>query len=180
MAVGACIDLSKGNSFTLTRNDPFFEVTNKVISDGTVIEERVMQKDGATQKVTTTYWNGVIAIDRKSPSSRIQVKMSKDAKTLDLEVAAKNYTFPVSTLVNGNEVDRGSFEIETIRQTTLIIGNCRYPVMVVRISTSRNNGAATNVEALLSLEAGMLLGNVVMTPNWQAKRGVFFDQIRAN
>jgi len=180
LAFGACIDLSKGNSFTLTRNDPLFEVTNKLMNDGTVKEERVMHKDGSTQKVSTTYWNGVIPIDRKSSSSRIQLKMSKKAKTLNLEVAAKTYTIPVSILVNGSEVDRGSYEIETVRQTTLKIGNCRYPVMVVRKSIKRNNGAAINEEALLSLEAGMLLGNVAMTPDWETRHGVFFDQIKAN
>jgi hypothetical protein len=106
--------------------------------------------------------------------------MSEDAKWADLTEVGKSYSFPVSIVVNGNEVDRGMFDIATISKTALEVGGCRYSVMVVRTSMSRKNGDPLNEEALLSLDAGMLLGNVVMTPDWEAKHGVFFDKIQAN
>jgi hypothetical protein len=180
MAHGACTDLSKANSFTLKRNDPFFEVTNTIMNDGSVKEERVMQRDGSTQRVTTIYWNGLIPVDRKSSSSRIQLKMNDKVKNLNLEAVSKSYKVPVSILVNGNEVDTGSFIVKTVRRTSLDIGGCKYPAMIVRTTIEPNNGAPINEEALLSMEAGMLLGNVAMTSSWQAKHGVFFDQIKAN
>lgn len=176
----SCVDLTNGNSFTLTREQPLFAVTNTVSGDGTVLEQREMIRNGTVEKVATTYWNGVIAVDRKSPSSRIRMKLSEDAKRSDLSKAGKSYSFPVSILVNGNEVDRGTFEMETIRKTALEIGGCRYSVMVVRKSLNLNNGDPMHEEALLSLDAGMLLDNVAMTPNWQAKHGVFFDMIEVN
>lgn len=179
-AFANCIDLTKGSSFTLTREEPSFVVTNKVSDDGTVLEQREMTRNGKVEKVVTTYWNGVVAVDRKSSSSRIQFKISKDVKRLNLGRARKSYSFPVSILVNGNEIDRGTYVIETKKKTSLEIAGCRYPVMVVRKTIDRNNGDPINEEALLSLDAGMLLGNVAMTANWQAKHGVFFDTIQAN
>lgn len=176
----SCIDLSNGNSFTLTREQPRFAVTNTVSDDGTVLEQREMIRNGMVEKVATTYWNGVIAVDRKSTSSHIQLKVSQDIKRSDLTKAGKSYSFPISILVNGNEVDRGTFEMETIRETALEVGECLYSVMVVRTTVNRNNGDPINEEALLSLDAGMLLGNVAMTPKWQAKHGVFFDRIEVN
>lgn len=183
MAVPAfadCIDLARGSSFSLTRDEPRFAVANTVMTDGSVIEEREVTRNGSVEKVSTTYWNGVIAVDRKSSSSHIQLKMSDDAKLADLREVGKSYSFPVSIFVNGNEVDRGTFVMETIKNTALEVGGCRYSVMVVRTTINRNNGDPINEEALLSLDAGMLLGNVAMTPNWQPKHGVFFDEIKAN
>lgn len=179
-AFAGCIDLTKGNSFSLVRNEPRFEVINTVSEDGSVTEEREMSRNGSIQKLTTTYWNGVIAVDRKSPSSHIQLKLSKNAKLADLRVIGKKYSFPVSILVNGNKIDSGSFTLKTIKKTTLDVGGCNYRVMVVRTSLERDNGDPINEEALLSLDVGMLLGNVAMTPDWQAKHGVFFDNIKAN
>ena len=62
----------------------------------------------------------------------------------------------------------------------LVLGGCKYSVMVVRTSIERNNGDPINDEKLLSLDAGMLLGNVAMTPDWKTRNGVFFDEIRKN
>lgn len=175
-----CVDLTKGSSFNLTRKEPLFAVTNTVSDDGTVLEQREMIRNGTVEKVATTYWNGVVAVDRKSSSSRIQLKLSEDVKGSDLRKAGKSYSFPVSILVNGNEVDRGTFVMETIKKTELEVGGCRYSVMVVRTTINRNKAAPINEEALLSLDAGILLGNVAMTSNWQAKHGVFFDKIEVN
>lgn len=179
-AFADCIDLTKGSSFSLTRDEPRFEVTNTVSVDGSVIEEREMTRNGSLEKITTTYWNGVIAVDRITSSSHVQLKMSVDAKLADLSEIGKSYSYPVSIFVNGNEVDRGAFVIETVKNTALEVGGCRYSVMVVRTTINRNNGVPINEEALLSLDAGMLLGNVAMTPDWQPKHGVFFDEIKAN
>lgn len=179
-ALANCVDLTKGSSFTMTREEPSFAVTNTVSDDGTVLEQREMTRNGTVEKVATTYWNGVFPVDRKSSSSRVQLKLSEDAKRSDLGKAGRSYSFPVSILVNGNEVDRGTYVIETIRKTSLEIAGCRYTVMVVRKTIDRDNGDPINEEALLSLDAGMLLGNVAMTPNWQVKHGVFFDTIEAN
>ena len=179
-AFAGCIDLTKGNSFSLTRNNPHFQVTNTISDDGSVTEQREMSRNGAIERTTTTYWNGVIAVDRKSSSTRIQLKLSKDAKLADLGKVGKNYSFPVSILVNGNEIDRGTFTLRTIKKTKLNVDGCNYPVMVVRTSIQRNNGDPINNEKLLSLDAGMLIGSVVMTSDWQAKHGVFFDKVKAN
>jgi hypothetical protein len=65
-AFAGCVDLKKGNTFTMTRVDPFFRITNTVSSDGTVLEVSERKRNGPIRKVTTTYWNGVIAVDRKS------------------------------------------------------------------------------------------------------------------
>jgi hypothetical protein len=179
-AIAGCINLASGSAFILTRDEPRFLVSNTVSVDGSVIEERVMTRNGSAEKVTTTYWNGVIAVDRKSSSSHIQLKMSEDAKLADLSEVGNTYSFPVSIFVNGDEVDRGSFVMETIQNTALEVGGCQYSVMVVRTTINRNNGDPINEEALLSLDAGMLLGNVAMTPDWQPKHGVFFDEVKAN
>lgn len=179
-ATADCINLASGSSFVLTRDEPRFVVTNTVSLDGTVIEEREMIRAGLVEKVTTTYWNGVVAIDRKSSSSHIQLKMSEDAKLADLSKVGNTYRFPVSIFVNGSEVDRGSFVMETIQSTNLEVGGCLYSVMVVRTTINRNNGDPINEQALLSLDAGMLLGNVSMTSDWQPKHGVFFDEVKAN
>jgi hypothetical protein len=106
--------------------------------------------------------------------------MSEDAKLADLSKVGITYRFPVSIFVNGNEVDRGSFVMETIQSTALEVRGCQYSVLVVRTTINRNNGDPINEEALLSLDAGMLLGNVAMTSDWQPKHGVFFDEIKAN
>jgi hypothetical protein len=179
-AFAGCIDLKTGNSFSLTRYEPRFTVTNTVSVDGSVVEEREMIRNGSVERAMTTYWNGVIAVDRKSSSSHIQLVMSEDAKLADLRKAGKSYSFPVSILVNGNEVDRGAFIIETTKKTVLEVGGCQYSAMVVRTTIDRDNGDPINEEALLSMDAGMLLGNVAMTPDWQPKHGVFFDEIVAN
>lgn len=179
-ATAGCINLASGSSFILTRDEPRFVVSNTVSVDGTVIEEREMTRSGSVEKVTTTYWNGVVAVDRKSSSSHIQLKMSEDAKLADLSKVGNTYSFPVSIFVNGNEVDRGSFVMETIQSTELEVGGCLYSVMVARTTINRNNGDPINEEALLSLDAGMLLGNVAMTSDWQPKHGVFFDEVKAN
>lgn len=175
-----CVDLSKGNSFSLIRNDPYFAVSNVVSSDGSVIEKRKMTQNGLSQSVTTTYWNGVVPVDRKSKSSRLQLKVSEDVKSVDLSKPRKTYKFPVSILVNGKETDTGTFEVRTIKKSKVSIGGCRFPVMVVRKSIKRNNGSDINEEALLSLDAGMLLGNVAMTPDWKPRSAVFFDLISVN
>lgn len=175
-----CVDLSKSKSFTLTRKTPYFEVSNKILSDGSVIEDRHMIKNGVKEKVKTTYWNGVIAVDRKSKSSQINLVLSEEAKKVDLDKAGKSYNFPMSIFVNGKEIDRGSIEVKTVRKTKLPINGCDYGVMVVRTSIKRKNGDPINEEALISLDAGMLLGNVAMTPNWTPKHGVFFDSLKAN
>lgn len=179
-AFAGCINLKKGGSFSLTRNDPHFAVTNTVSNDGTVIEEREMRKNGSTQKVTTTYWNGVIAVDRVSSSSHVQLRISEGAKSANLNKVGRTYKYPVSIFVNGNEIDRGEFVLRTIKKTKLVLDGCKYSVMVVRTSIERNNGDPINDEALLSLDAGMLLGNIAMTPDWKARNGVFFDEIRKN
>ena len=179
-ATAGCINLARGRSFILTRDEPRFVVSNTVSVDGTVIEEREMTRSGSVEKVTTTYWNGVVAVDRKSSSSHIQLKMSEDAKLADLSKVGNTYSFPVSIFVNGNEVDRGSFVMETIQSTELEVGGCLYSVMVARTTINRNNGDPINEEALLSLDAIMLLGNVAMTSDWEPKHGVFFDQIKSN
>lgn len=175
-----CVDLSGSGPFSLTRHEPYFKITNTISDDGQVTEERVARRNGSTDKVTTRYWNGVIAVDRQSKSSHIQLKIASEAKTANLKVAGKAFRFPMSILVNGNEVDQGSFVIQTIRKTNLSVGGCDYPVMVVRTSMERKNGAPINEEALLSLDAGMLLGNVAMTSEWKARSAVFFDEIETN
>ena len=179
-ASAGCVDLTKGNSFTLTRVNPLFEVTNTVSEDGTVVEKRRMKRDGTLEKVTTTYWNGVIAVDRKSNSSRVQIRISEEAKSVDLRKKRKVYKFPISILVNGREIDRGSFVVRPIKKTRVSINGCKYPVMVVRTSLERSNGNPINEEALLSLDAGMLIGNVAMTPDWKPRSSVLFDEIIAN
>ncbi len=172
-----CMDLTKGNAFRLTRNDPHMQVINTIKNDGTVIEQRLTKKGGAVQKVTTTYWNGVVPVSRKSDASRIEIKIDADAKRADLMTPGQNYHYPMAILVNGNEVDRGSFEIRTIQKTNVRIGGCLYPIMVVRTSIIRENGTPINEEALLSTEAGMLMGNVAMTRDWNARSAVLFDTI---
>lgn len=179
-AFAGCIDLSNGNSFSLVRNEPHLAVTNTISGDGSVVEEREMSRNGAIQSVTTTYWNGIIAVDRKSASSHIQLRISNDAKLADLGKTGRSYSFPVTIIVNGNEIDRGDIEIRTVRKTNITIGGCRYSAMVVRTTTNRANGDPINEEALLSLDAGMLLGNTAMTPDWHPRSGVYFDEIRAN
>lgn len=179
-AFAACIDLGKGNSFSMVRKDPYFEVTNNVLSDGTVREERETRRNGAVQRVTTTYWNGLIAVDRRSASSHIQLKLSNSAKTADLTKAGRQYQYPVSILVNGRKVDQGTFSIRTVKRTKRSLGGCRYSVMVVRTSLERGKGAPINEEALLSLDAGMLLGNMAMTPDWKPRSTVYFDSLHAN
>ena len=178
--IAACVDLTKGTSFSLTRDAPRFAVTNTISPDGSVIEERQMTRNGSVENVTTTYWTGIIAVDRKSASSRIQLEMPESAKLADLGTAGKSYSFPVSILVNGTEIDRGTYNLETMQKTAVALDGCRYSVMVVRTSIDRNGGDPLNEEALLSLEAGMLLGNVAMTPDWKPKHGVFYDRIKAN
>lgn len=179
-ALSECIDLTKGSRFSLTRYEPRLVIDNTVSADGTVLEEREMTRNGAEEMVTATYWNGVVPVERKSESSHIQIEISQDVKRVDLTVADRAHSFPVVVFVNGNQIDHGTFEIETIKGTTVEVGGCRYPVMVIRTSLNLNSRAPINEEALFSLEAGMLLGNVAMTPGWQPKHGVFFDEIKAN
>ena len=178
--LAGCIDLTKTDSFSLTRNAPYFKVTNTVSDDGTVTEVRESTRNRLTEQVITTYWNGVIAVDRRSDVSHIQMIISQDAKSANLRKPRREYEYPISLLVNGNEVDKGSFTIKTIEETTLSIDGCRYAVMVVRTSIERNNSSPINEEALLSLDAGTLLGNIAMTRDWQARSDVFFDEINAN
>jgi hypothetical protein len=175
-----CVDLTQSGSFSLKRNAPYLAVTNSVSDDGTVTEVSDTTQNGSAQRVTTTYWNGVIAVDRRSNSSHIQMIIDDDAKLADLSEPGQVYSYPISILVNGNELDRGSFTINTMEETTLLLGGCRYEVMVVRTTLERNGGTPINEEALLNLEAGMLLGNVAMTSDWQARTGVFFDEIEAH
>lgn len=175
----ACVDLSKGNRFILTRNTPHFQVENVISADGSVSEDRVMEKGGARETVQTAYWNGIMAVDRKSASSRIQMKVPAKAKSLDLSVKGKEYTLPMTLLINGKEFGRGTYIVRPIKKTKVKIGKCRYPVMVVRTTMRLENRADINEEALLSLEAGMLIGNVAMDPEWNPKSGVFFDTVQA-
>lgn len=139
-----------------------------------------MIRNITVERVTTTYWNGVTAVDRKLSSSHIQLKINEDVKRSDLTKTGKIYSFPVSIFVNGSEVDSGTCVIKTIKNSMLEIGECRYAVIVVRTTTNRNNGAPINHEDMLGSDAGMLLENVAMTPNWQAKHGVFYDKVGVN
>ena len=179
-AFAACVDLRDGNSFSMVRKAPFFAVTNTILSDGTVREEREVRREGAVQRVTTTYWSGLFAVDRRSASSHIQMKLSNSAKTADLTTVGRHYLYPYSILVNGKTVEQGTYSVRTVKRIELALGGCRYPVMVVRISVQRSNGAPANHEALLSLDAGMMLGSVAMTPDWEPRSTVFFDSIKAN
>ncbi|WP_170335824.1 hypothetical protein [Ruegeria arenilitoris] len=179
-ALANCVDLTKGNSFSLTRNIPLFEITNIVAEDGTVVEQRRMQRDGSIERVETTYWNGVIAVDRRSNSSRVQIKISEEAKLADLNKTRKTYKFPISIFVNGREIDQGWYVVKPMKKVRVSIDGCKYRAMVVRTSIERNSGNPINEEALLSLDAGMLLGNVAMTPDWKPRSSVLFDKITAN
>ncbi|MCG3268910.1 hypothetical protein [Yoonia sp. I 8.24] len=172
-----CVTLDRSQTYSLTRHDPYFSVTNTVSNDGTVREIRESQMNGVTAHVETIYWNGVIAIDRQSDTSHIQVFMDSSAQSADLSRASQAYSYPMTLMVNGATVDHGTFTMETIEQTSLYIGDCAYPVMIVRTTMERQNGSPINEEALLSVEAGMLLGNVAMTADWQPRHGVFFDEI---
>lgn len=178
-ALANCVDLTKGGSYSLTRNDPYFQIINTVSSDGTVTELNRRLQNGSIQIILTTYWNGVIAVNRKSSTSHVQLKISDDAKSANLNKARRTYKYPMSIFLNGSEIDRGTFIIRTIRKTKLLLDGCKYSVMVVRTSMERNNGSTINEEALLSLDAGMLLGNVAMTVGWKERGGVFFDTIEA-
>ncbi len=175
-----CVDLTSSDSFTLTRTTPLFQVTNAISDDGTITAVREMRRTNAIEQVTTTYWNGVIAIDRKSAASHIQVQIDPAAKAANLREVGKTYRYPITIFVNGAQADEGFFLMNTVEEATLDIDGCSYAIMVVRTSLERNNGAPINEEALLSIDAGMLLGNVAMTTDWQPKTGVFFDEIRAN
>ena len=175
-----CVDLKGSSSFELARDEPQFLVTKRVLGDGSVLEERRMTVNGVVEEVETVYWNGVIAIDRKSKSGHIQLNLSEEAKSVDLSTVGQSFSFPVTILVNGNEVDSGRMIIETIDKTALNIAGCQYRVMVVRSTINRNDGSPINEETLLSLDAGIILGNITMTPDWQPKTGVFFDRIEVN
>jgi hypothetical protein len=105
--------------------------------------------------------------------------VGEEAKSANLRRAGRTYEYPMSILVNGKETDRGTFVIRTVRKTRLVLDGCEYSVMVVRTSMERDNGDPINEEALLSLDAGMLLGNVAMTPDWKPRSNVFFDTIEA-
>jgi hypothetical protein len=176
-ALAECVNLDRSQTYSLTRHDPYFSVTNTISNDGTVKEIRDYQANGTTEHVETTYWNGVIAVDRQSETSHIQFIMDPSAKSADLSRSSQSYSYPMTLKVNGETVDTGTFTIETVEQTSLYIGDCAYPVMIVRKTTERQNGSPINEEALLSLDAGMLLGNVAMTADWQPRHGVFFDEI---
>lgn len=176
-AFSECLDLSNQSAFSLTRNDPYLKVSNEMAEDGTVTETKVITRDGVTEQSTTEYWNGVIAIDRKSSRSHIHIEISEDAKSANLMAAGKEYSFPISILVNDNVVDEGSLTIQTIKKTNVSIGECKYSVMVIRKSMQRNNGTPINSESLVSVDAGVLLGNVVMSPDWKPVSGVFFDEV---
>jgi hypothetical protein len=179
-AFAGCVDLAKGNSFSMTRHEPYISLSNTVSDDATVIEEKETKRNGSVQKITTTYWNGVVAIDRKAESSHVQMKVDEDVKSVNLKKPRKAYKFPMTLLVNGAEVDHGAIIIKTIKKTNLQIDGCKYSVMIVRTILERTNGDPIHEEALLSLEAGLLLGNVAMTSKWKARSGVFFDEIKAN
>ncbi|WP_299424849.1 hypothetical protein [uncultured Shimia sp.] len=175
----ACANLRDGNTFTVTRNQPFLQTTSTVQADGSVLEHRSQTRNGKTEKITTTYWNGVAAMDRKSSSSHIQMKADKNLRSADLTKPSKTYSAPIELFINGKKIDQGTFTIKTVQKTNLSIGGCTYPVMVVRTSLLREKGAPIYEEALLSLDAGILLGNVAMTDDWSPKHGVFFDKVEA-
>jgi hypothetical protein len=177
VAIAECTNLRDGNAFTLTRSQPFLQTAVVVQTDGTVLERRSQTRNGKTEKVTTTYWNGVVAMDRKSSSSHIQMKTGSSLRSADLTRPNKTYGAPMELFVNGKKIDQGTFTIQTAQKTHVSINGCNYPVMVVRTSLKREKGAPINEEALLSLDAGILLGNVAMTAEWSPKHGVFFDQI---
>lgn len=142
-------------------------------------EDRTVIKNGTTERINTEYWSGVIAVDRKSAKSRIELQVPTTAKSLDLSVKGKKYTLPMTVFINGKEFGRGTYIVRPIKKTNVQIGKCRYPAMVVRTTLRMENRADINEEALLSLEAGMLLGNVAMTATWQPKHGVLFDRVEA-
>ncbi|CUH64051.1 hypothetical protein TL5118_00734 [Thalassovita autumnalis] len=139
-----------------------------------------MERDGTTERVSTEYWNGVIAVDRKTAKSRIEMQVPATAKSLDLSVGGKKYTLPMTMHINGKDFGRGTYIVRPIKRTDVQIGKCRYPAMIVRTTLRMENRADINEEALLSLEAGMLLGNVAMTATWQPKHGVLFDRIEGH
>ncbi|WP_170382390.1 hypothetical protein [Ruegeria atlantica] len=178
-AYARCVDLAEGNFFTLTRNAPFFEISNTVSEDGTVLANSRMKRDGSLEKATTRFWNGVIPVERKSEASRIKMKISEEAKLADLSKTGKMYKYPVSILINGNKVDQGHFVVKPIKKSRISIGGCSYRVMVVRTSLEREKGSTINEQALLSLDAGFLLGNVAMTSDWKPRSSVLFDSITA-
>lgn len=178
-AAAACVDLNTSDVFTLTRNDPRFVVQNTIFDDGTVIEERQMVRNGTTSTVRTEYWNGVIAVDRQAADSRIEIFANEQVKSLDLSRANLSYRFDVRLRVNGNTVQDGEMTVQTREASSVRIDGCSYPVMVVRTSLALPGRAPINNEALLSPDAGMLLANVTMTPDWEPSTGVFFDTLVA-
>lgn len=142
-------------------------------------EDRTVIKNGTTERISTEYWSGVIAVDRKSAKSRIELQVPTTAKSLDLSMKGKKYSLPMTVHINGKEFGRGTYIVRPIKKTNVQIGKCRYPAMIVRTTMRMDNRADINREVLLSLEARMMLGNVVMTTKWKPKHGVFFDRIEA-
>jgi opacity protein-like surface antigen len=179
-AAAACVDMTASNVFVLTRNDPLFVVQNTILDDGTVIEDRQMVRNGTTSTVRTEYWNGVVAVDRQAPDSRIQLIANDQVKSLDLSRANLSYRFDVVLRVDGSAVEQGEMTVQTREATSVNIDGCSYPVMVVRTSLALPGRAPINNEALLSRDAGMIIANVRMTPDWEPSTGVFFDTLVAD
>lgn len=176
-ASAGCAKLDGASQITLTRDDPFFKVAYDISPDGTVTEQRDQAtRDGGRMHVTTTYWAGVIPVDRKV-AGRARMVIDEAAKEIDLSKPGLTYRFPVVITVNGSTYDRGTLVIQTKEKAKIKIGSCRYKTMVVRTWIDGGTKGEMREQAYLSLDAGVILGSLVMNKFWTPDSGVLFDEI---
>jgi len=171
-------DLADG--VRLERTTPYFGMVFTQTRTG-LNESRVMERNGRPEAVSTVYAHPLATKQRIGQSGTFEIIYQKNVRELNRLNVTGRWSSPIRLLQDGRENMRGEVVKTFLGTTTFVVGNCQYPVWIVRDQLWHADGRLiSNFEHLYSPAAGLVLLATKLDENDQPVSNVMPDVISIN
>ena len=168
--------MDNSDGIRVTREQPFFSVVLRK-TDAGLTEQRVMERGGSPEQVSSLYPHPLVAGRRVSASGTLSLQYSTSPTELDNLAETKTWASKVVLRSDEKIAGRGTLTVEMIGIETIRIGDCDYRVWHVSNRLLLNRRAPIRSEKFYSPALGINLRTITLTPDGHPKSEVAFDLI---
>ncbi|PJE30781.1 hypothetical protein [Pseudooceanicola antarcticus] len=161
----------------LTRMDSYIRNTQSWGPSGFVTTS-LSERSG--KRVTTTYLTQHPLLPGSLSRDGMRIDLSYDSPLEDIPrlKTIKRWRSGYTASMDGEVLERGTFELRYKHSTSIYVGACRYIVWVVQQQMSPEGRPGDIFEQHFSPELSTIIGTMKKSAEGKRLSGVFFDQIR--
>jgi len=162
----------------LSRTEPFFGNVYRQTPRG-LTEERMMERDGEVEEVSTVYPHALAPGERISAQGSMILDYVADPSELDRLNETGTWTSEVVLRVNGQAVMTGRAEKRLAGTEMITVGECRTEVWLVEDRLELGQGDGDWMLLSYAPALGLVVRSMTLSAEGKPLRGVEFDTIQA-